>query len=79
MQLSVLSAREVAGAKRPGKAGGEVRWHGSQTCCPAALLADRELLARRHKFTVEIFGAHRDTGFVEALKSMSFHLLLGGT
>ena len=40
-----LSAPEVAGARAPGKAGGEVRWHGSQ---PGRVrLRDRQMHVKR--------------------------------
>lgn len=51
-----LSAQEVAGAPTPGKARGEVRWHGSQT--GRVLLADRKLRVKkprlRHKSEGEV-------------------------
>ena len=40
-----LSAEEVAGAQTPGKASGEIRWHGSQNGRVA--LADRQLRVKR--------------------------------
>jgi putative transposase len=40
-----LSAQEVAGARAPGKAGGEVRWHGSQT--GRVRLRDRQMQVTR--------------------------------
>lgn len=44
-QLLVISAREVAGDKHPGRPGGEVRWHGSQ---PGRIaLAERKLAVAR--------------------------------
>ena len=51
-----LSAQEVAGAPAPGKARGEVRWHGSQP--GRVLLADRKLRVNkprlRHKREGEV-------------------------
>ena len=44
-QLLVLSAEEVAGAKRPGAAKKSVRWHGSQA--GRIVLAERKLSIRR--------------------------------
>jgi putative transposase len=44
-QLLVLSAIEVAGERRPGKARGEVRWHGSQR--GRIVLAERKLTVQR--------------------------------
>jgi len=44
-QLLVLSAIELAGERRPGKARGEVRWHGSQ--CGRIVLAERKLHVQR--------------------------------
>jgi transposase-like protein len=44
-QLLVISAQEVAGARRPGKKGGAVRWHGRQ---PGRItLAERKLALTR--------------------------------
>lgn len=40
-----LSAQEVAGAKHPGKAGGEIGWHGSQS--GVVPLSDRQLRIRK--------------------------------
>jgi transposase-like protein len=40
-----MSAREVAGSKSPGKASGDVRWHGSQD--GLAHMGDRKLRVRR--------------------------------
>jgi hypothetical protein len=43
--ILILSAEQVAGAKTPGKASGEIRWHGSQ---PGHLnLADRKVEVKR--------------------------------
>lgn len=51
-----LSAQQVAGAPTPGKARGELRWHGSQT--GRVLLADRKLRVKkprlRHKSEGEV-------------------------
>ena len=51
-----LSAAEVAGLRSPGKPGGDVRWHGSQT--GRVKLADRQLQVKkprlRHKRTGEV-------------------------
>lgn len=51
-----LSAQEVAGAPTPGKARGELHWHGSQT--GRVLLADRKLRVKkprlRHKSEGEV-------------------------
>lgn len=44
-QLLVLSAREVAGAKHPGRCEGEVLWHGSQA--GRVVLAERKLALKR--------------------------------
>lgn len=43
--ILLLSAEEVAGARTPGKASGEVRWHGTQE--GRVMLADRQLQVRR--------------------------------
>lgn len=40
-----LSAEQIAGACAPGKASGEIRWHGSQ--CGRIKLADREVKGKR--------------------------------
>src|SRR6516162_2041807 len=41
-----LSAEQVAGARTPGKASGEIRWYGSQ---PGKIkLADRKVKVKRH-------------------------------
>ncbi len=43
--IFALSAEQIAGARAPGKARGEIRWHGSQ---PGRIkLADREVAVRR--------------------------------
>jgi transposase-like protein len=44
-QLLVVSAQEVAGAKHPGKQGGDIRWHGSQR--GRITLAERKLAVTR--------------------------------
>lgn len=44
-QLLVMSAQEVAGAKHPGRKGGDVRWHGRQSGRIA--LAERQLTIAR--------------------------------
>jgi hypothetical protein len=44
-QLLEISAQEVAGARQPGKARGEVRWHGSQP--GRIVLAERKLSVKR--------------------------------
>jgi putative transposase len=44
-QILVLSAEQVAGARTPGKAKGEIRYHGSQAGC--VQLADRKLKVKR--------------------------------
>jgi len=43
--ILMLSAEEVAGARTPGKASGDIRWHGSQSGRVA--LADRQLKVKR--------------------------------
>jgi putative transposase len=43
--ILMLSAAEVAGIKTPGKASGDIRWHGSQT--GQVHLADRKLQVKR--------------------------------
>lgn len=54
--ILMLSAEEVAGARTPGKASGDIRWHGSQGGRVA--LADRQLKVKRprlrHKQTGEV-------------------------
>ncbi|HEY7339098.1 MAG TPA: hypothetical protein VH639_29695 [Bryobacteraceae bacterium] len=42
---AALSAEQIAGARTPGKASGEIRWHGSQR--GKIKLADREVKVRR--------------------------------
>ena len=44
-QILVLSAEQLAGARAPGKAGGEIRHHGSQPGC--VQLADRKVKVKR--------------------------------
>jgi transposase-like protein len=44
-QILVLSAEQVAGARTPGKASGDVRYHGSQPGC--VQLADRKVKVKR--------------------------------
>jgi transposase-like protein len=55
-QILVLSAEQVAGARTPGKASGEVRHHGTQPGC--VQLADRKMKVKRprlrHKTTGEV-------------------------
>jgi putative transposase len=43
--IFLLSAQQVAGEQTPGKASGEIRWHGSQTGRVA--LAERDLRMKR--------------------------------
>ena len=43
--ILTLSAEQIAGARSPGKARGEIRWHGSQT--GKIKLADREMKVQR--------------------------------
>jgi transposase-like protein len=51
-----LSAEEVAGPRTPGKASGDIRWHGTQ---PGRIaLADRQLKVKRPRLR------HKDTGEV---------------
>ena len=49
-----MSAQEVAGSKSPGKASGDVRWHGSQD--GLACLGDRKLRVRRPRLRHKIDG-----------------------
>ena len=50
-QLLVLSAQEVAGDQRPGRAHGEVRWHGTQ---PGRIaLAERKLSVQRPRLRTQ--------------------------
>lgn len=44
-QILILSAEQVAGARTPGKAKGEIRYHGSQAGC--VQLADRKMKVKR--------------------------------
>ena len=44
-QILVLSAEQVAGARTPGKASGDIRYHGSQPGC--VQLADRKVKVKR--------------------------------
>src|SRR5499433_1858432 len=44
-QILVLSAEQVAGAKTPGRAKGDIRYHGSQPGC--VQLADRKMKVKR--------------------------------
>ena len=57
-QILVLSAEQVAGARTPGKASGDVRYHGSQPGC--VQLADRKVKVKRprlrHKTQGEVKG-----------------------
>ena len=43
--ILTLSAQQVAGSRTPGKASGEIRWHGSQP--GRVMLADREIKVKR--------------------------------
>jgi putative transposase len=66
--ILTLSAQEVAGQRTPGKATGDIRWHGSQS--GRVMLADRQLKVKRprlrHKrdgeVTVPAYEALRDNG-----------------
>jgi putative transposase len=44
-QILVLSAEQVAGTRTPGKASGDIRYHGSQPGC--VQLADRKVKVKR--------------------------------
>jgi putative transposase len=55
--ILTLSAAEVAGARTPGKASGEILWHGSQA--GRVMLADRQLKVRRPRLR------HRQEGEVK--------------
>jgi transposase-like protein len=54
-QLLEISAQEVAGARQPGRARGEVRWHGSQT--GRIVLAERKLSVKRPRLRTKGRGA----------------------
>lgn len=64
----MLSAQEVAGERTPGKASGDIRWHGTQS--GRVMLADRQLKVTRprlrHKrdgeVTVPAYSALQDNG-----------------
>ncbi len=66
--ILLLSAQEVAGERTPGRASGDVRWHGSQR--GRVMLADRQLQVKRprlrHKqegeVTVPAYAALQDNG-----------------
>lgn len=66
--ILTLSAEEVAGARTPGKATGDIRWHGSQS--GRVMLADRQMKVKRprlrHKregeVTVPAYEALQDNG-----------------
>ena len=66
--LLTLSAQEVAGERTPGKASGDVRWHGSQP--GRVMLADRQVKVKRprlrHKRECEVpvpaYAALQDNG-----------------
>jgi transposase-like protein len=68
--ILVLSAQQIAGAKTPGKASGDIRWHGSQS--GQVHLADRKVQVKRprlrHKTEGEVkvpaYDALRDDGRV---------------
>jgi putative transposase len=68
--ILVLSAEQIAGAKTPGKASGDIRWHGSQS--GQVHLADRKVQVKRprlrHKTEGEVkvpaYDALRDDGRV---------------
>src|SRR5437763_12937217 len=55
-QILVLSAEQVAGARTPGNASGDIRYHGSQAGC--VQLADRKVKVKkprlRHKTEGEV-------------------------
>lgn len=55
--ILLLSAEQVAGAKTPGKASGDIRWHGSQT--GQVHLADRKVQVKRPRLR------HRTEGEVK--------------
>jgi putative transposase len=66
--ILMLSAQEVAGKRTPGKASGEIRWHGSQS--GRVMLADRQLKVKRPRLrhkregeaTVPAYAALQDNG-----------------
>ena len=66
--ILTLSAQEVAGKRTPGKASGDIRWHGSQT--GRVMLADRQMKVKRprlrHKREGEVpvpaYAALQDNG-----------------
>jgi putative transposase len=66
--LLTLSAQEVAGERTPGKASGDIRWHGSQS--GRVMLADRQVKVKRprlrHKREGEVpvpaYAALQDNG-----------------
>jgi putative transposase len=68
--ILVLSAEQIAGAKTPGKASGDIRWHGSQS--GQVHVADRKVQVKRprlrHKTEGEVkvpaYDALRDDGRV---------------
>lgn len=53
-QILVLSAEQVAGARTPGRAKGDIRYHGSQAGC--VQLADRKLKVKRPRLRHKIEG-----------------------
>lgn len=55
--LLALSAKQVAGAQTPGKASGDIRWHGSQN--GRVMLADRQLKVKRPRLR------HKEKGEVK--------------
>ena len=62
-----LSAQEVAGARAPGKARGEVRWHGSQP--GRVTLRDRQVQVRRPRLRRKGAGEVKVPAY-EALRDM---------
>lgn len=63
--ILTLSAEQVAGAKTPGKASGEVRWHGRPR--GRVRLADRQLRVERPRLRRETGGECVGTGSPQRL------------
>ena len=63
-QILVLSAEQVAGARTPGKASGEIRHHGSQPGC--VQLADSKVKVKRPLPPLPTCNYHRDTFFKDS-------------
>lgn len=69
-----LSARQIAGEKHPGKASGDIRWHGRQR--GSVMLSNRKLRVERPRLRRKAGGAHAEVD-VPAYQAMRSDERLG--